>query len=323
MGDLYSSKKLSNRGKELLLKKINNVIADADWDGISAAAQFKFHYPKIKVTLSTSKCANSDNKTIVLDQWTKSNGFIIDHHTTSPYKDASSNVLLFSKSGEIPTSRLVYLFLGKRDVTGLFLSATAEITDCLHRIGMKNGSLRRLKSVAPYYFIKSNSTNQFLNMSEIYEIGDILAVISKERPNYALKLALRLYENIPRDSSELIAMLNKDAKKLVKNYKSFIRNLNPKVENVNIGGRKIKILDKNDLGRFYMPALEITRRKIIGNYILFKGDGISIRTKDLALVKLIIEKLSGISSGYGGRAGAYAIRFKGKISYGKFKKIIS
>lgn len=321
MYEFYRNKGLNEEKSTKILQSIKKVETDDDWDGLSAAIQFKHHHPKVKVNISEKKTVDSDKRTLVLDKWTEGNGWLVDHHVSSDYKNA--NVLMFSESGEVPTSRLVYLLLDRKNRVDLFLSATAEITDMLNRSGRKRGSLSELEKVAPGYFVKSKMTNQFLKEEEIFTIADILAIVTREDPKYAFTLGLRFYKRLPKNSLELVKMVDPKTKKLIAEYQDFIKDFDMGLfEEVKILKRKVRIIDRRGIGKFYIPVLEIARRKKVGNYILFRGKEISIRTNDKKLAKCIFDRLKGISYDQGGRAGAYGAKFKKSIDYNQFKKFL-
>lgn len=321
MESFYKSNGVTGKKTTQILRSIRRVEADNDWDGVSAAVQVKYHYPKVEVNLSSDKIVASDQHTLVLDKATQGNGWVVDHHTTNPYKD--ENVLLFSTSGEIPTSRLTYIALGRRDDTGLFVSATAEITDTLHRSGASIGSIKELSRIAPYYFVDSKVKNQFLKNEEIYSMADILSIITDKRPNYAFRLGLRFYRNLPRNLDQLMDMLDAPNRMLVNRYREFVNNFSAKnVDEVSISGKPVKVIDRRGIGEFYVPAFEMMRRMDHGNYVIFKGNAASIRTSDKELAGKIIKRFESVTYGYGGRAGSFGIRFNTVMRYDRFKSML-
>jgi hypothetical protein len=322
MKELYRSRGLSNQKVQKLLRRIEKVETDDDWDGVSSAVQIKFHFPGVKVNISAEKTVESSPGTLVLDKWTSGSGLIVDHHPTNHYEVA--NVLSFSKSGEIPTSRLVYMLLNKRLDADLFLSATAEVADGLYRTAMKNGSLSELHVRAPHYFLQSKIANQFLKEEEIYAMTDMMTIITKENPEYALRIGLNFYKSLPKTAEELRDSLDSEHKRLIDKYKKFVRDFDFKdFDRLEILGRKVRVIDRRGAGRFYVPLLEIARRKEYGNYILFKGKHISIRTNDSILLKAIFDRLDGVVIDRGGRAGAYGAKLRENMDYGHFRKLIT
>ena len=319
MEELYRSEGLD---VEKILTSIKLVESDDDWDGISSAAQVKFHFLTVKVTLSPNKIVESDSTTLVLDKRTNGKGWVIDHHTTSPHDKA--RLLCFSTSGEVPTSRLTYLTLNKRLDADLFLSATAEITDELYRKGLDSGSLGELRIRAPYYFQQSPVSNQYLKDGEIYSMADVLDIISAYNSAYAFELALSFYKSLPKSFEELIGMLDADKKEHIEAYRKFINEFDfSYFETIDFAGREILMMDSGKIGKFYVPILSIARRKKPGNYILFKGKKASLRTNDLQLVDLVLKKLESIIINSGGRAGSYGILLKDGITYEKFKELLT
>ncbi|MGD0729383.1 MAG: hypothetical protein ABR981_04880 [Candidatus Micrarchaeaceae archaeon] len=321
MQKFYRTQQFTNGDVLKILRSIKTVEADNDWDGISSAAQIKHYFPDVTVRISGDKIVPSDQSTLVLDKWTNGEGWIVDHHTTSPY--TTKNVLLFAESGEIPTSRLVYLLLEKSSNQDLFISSTAEITDDLYRTGLEEGSLSELKARMPNYFEKSKLANQFLKSEEIYTIADMLAIISQELPDYALRLGLSFYERIPNNSEELKEMLNPENRKFIDNYENFMANVDSiKFEELELMGKRVNVLDRREIGKFYLPVLEVVRRKRKGNYILFRGNAVSVRTRDKQLLEAVLDNLKSVSSGYGGRADAYGIKLKSPMNYEQFKHFL-
>jgi hypothetical protein len=319
MQDIYKGDGL-DIGK--ILKDIKTVETDNDWDGISSAAQVKFHFPKVKVNITVRKIVESDTNTLVLDKMTSGEGWTIDHHTTNAHEKA--RLLCFSKSGEIPTGRLTYLTLDKRLDADLFLSATTEITDELYRKGLDSGSLYELHKRFPYYFKHTTIPNQFLKDGEIYSMADILDIVASYDTDYAFKLALRFYKKLPKDSEELIGMLNLHNKKLIESYRKFIEEFDfGYFETIGVAGREILMLDSEKIGKFHIPILGIARRKKPGTYILFKGIRASLRTSDLELAEIVFKKLHSILVSKGGRAGSYGMLLKDGITYEQFKKLLT
>lgn len=321
MSELYRSKGLNDQRVQEILKTIRRVKTDDDWDGISAGAQVKFHFPKVEVTITGKKFVSSNPTTLVLDKGTNDDGWIIDHHTSNPY--TNRNVLGFSTSGEAPTSRVTYVVLDKRLDADLFLSATAEVTDDLYRTGMDKGSLNELATRMPHYFNKSKLKNQFLKEGIVYSMADILAIVSRDDPEHAFRLGLRFYERLPKDSDELTDMLDSHNRRLVERYKKFMREFKlSSFEEVEVHGRKVMMMDRRGIGEFYVPVLTIARRAKPGNYILFKGKEVSIRTNDSALLNFMTDRLKDVSYDHGGRAGSYGAKFKESMTYGQFKELI-
>lgn len=319
MEELYRSEGLD---AEKILTSIKLVESDDDWDGVSSAAQVKFHFPSVEVNISPEKLVKSDSTTLVLDKRTDGQGWIIDHHTTSPHD--KTRLLCFSTSGEIPTSRLTYLTLNKRLDADLFLSATAEVTDELYRKGLDSGSLAELRIRAPYYFQPSTITNQYLKDGEIYSIADMLDILSANDWKYAFQLALGFYQKLPKSSDELIGMLEPEKKEYIDGYRKFIDQFDfSYFETVDLSGKEILMMDSGKIGKFYVPILSIARRKKPGNYILFKGKKASLRTNDLELVEQVLKKLQSIIIDSGGRAGSYGMLLKDGITYEQFKNLLT
>ena len=322
MQELYRADGLDDKKVEEILQTITLVESDNDWDGISSAAQVKFHFPEVKVNLTGHKVVDSDSKTLVLDKKTTGSGWIIDHHTTSKHDKAK--LLCYSTSGELPTSRLTYLALNKKLDGDLFLSATAEVTDELYRKGLESGSLGELKVRAPYYFKQSAISNQYLKDGEIYSIADILDIVSSYGVEYAFELALSFYKKAPKSSAELIEMLDSRNKELIEGYRAFIRDFDfSYFETMEIAGKEVFIIESEKIGKFFVPLLGIARRKKFGNYILFKGLRASLRTSDSALADAVFKKLESVLKDHGGRAGSYGMLFKEEVSYEHFKKLLN
>jgi len=321
MSEFYRSFGMDEKKSNKILKSIKTVETDDDWDGISAAVQFKHYYPKANVIISGKKTIKSNNSTLVLDKGTKGKGWMVDHHVTNDYK--GKNVLLVSRTGEVPTSRLICLLINRKEKVDLFISATAEITDMLHRNATERGSINELAKIAPGYFIRSKLGNQFLKDEEIYTIADILAIVTKEDPEYVFKLGLKFYKKLPKNSTELVKMLDQKNRKVIASYQKFIKDFETgHFDEIKILKTKVRVVDRRGLGKFYRSVMEIARRKHIGNYILFGGKEISIRTKDKKLVKYIFGRMKSISYDQGGRAGAYGMKFKKNIDYNQFKKFL-
>lgn len=303
-----------------ILSTINTVEADLDWDGISSAIQIKKHYPKVRIRISDRKSVPSNEQTLVLDKGTYGNGWVIDHH---PINMKSKNLLNFCPSGDTPTGRLTYEALPNKNETDLFLSATAEISDGLYEYGMLHGSIKELLKKKPFYFKRSEKVNQFMVTKEIYLMSDIFCVVANDSPKSALDLGLKLYSEKPRNAKELIKLLNSKESKVVNEYLLFMENFPDDLfEHHKIRSHDVSVADARRIGKFSHIALQRTRTKYPGNYVLFRGDRISLRTNDTLLFDVLIEVLGKNVLSYGGRKDWHGIRLKKAMPYTKFLKII-
>ena len=166
--------------------------------------------------------------------------------------------------------------------------------------------------------------NRFFIDKEIFSMADILSIVSMKRPGYAFNLALSMYDRLPEDSNDLISMLDVQAEELVGRYLGFVNRFGIKsFEKLDFEGHEIMIADRRGFGEFYIPAFEMSRKINKGNYILFKGDTISIRINDRKLLTRLHGAIEDYCVSFGGRAGEYGAKLKGDISYQKFKSIVS
>jgi len=320
--EIYKGRGLSKRKVHEILGKIRRVETDNDWDGVSAAAQLKTHFPKMEVRISGEKSVPSDERTLVLDKATSGTGWLIDHHPDS-LEGTKAKVMYFSEDGEVPTSRLVYIAIGKGRLADMFLSATAEISDGLNWTGSKSGSLRLLQEKMPEYSKTSGSSNQFLTDQEIYTMTDALVLISKKNPKYALELGMGFYGALPRSMGELSNILDSSSTELIGRYREFISGFSfTDFDNATLFGSKVTLIDGMKIGEFQNSALAMTKRRRIGNYVMFRGSSVSIRTDDNELFESIAAKLSDVSKGHGGRAGWYGITLKHKMAFEQFRELI-
>jgi hypothetical protein len=320
--EIYKGRGLSKRKVHEILGKIRRVETDNDWDGVSAAAQLKTHFPKMEVRISGEKSVPSDERTLVLDKATSGTGWLIDHHPDS-LEGTKAKVMYFSEGGQVPTSRLVYIAIGKGRLADIFLSATAEISDGLNWTGSKSGSLRLLQEKMPEYSKTSGSSNQFLTDQEIYTMTDVLSLIAEKNPKYALELGMSFYGALPRNMDQLSNILDSSSTELVGRYREFINSFSfTDFDNTKLFGRKVTLIDGTKIGEFQNSALEMTKRRRIGNYVMFRGPSVSIRTGDHQLFKSITAKLDDVSKGHGGRAGWYGITLKHEMEFEQFRQLI-
>jgi hypothetical protein len=315
-----SSSNNTNLDVASILSSIRKVEADADWDGISAAVQIKMHYPKVDVRIGNSKEVTSDIHTLVLDQGTKGEGWVVDHH---PINAKCKNLLSFCESGEKPTSTLVYNLLPEKNDTDLMLSATAEITDGLYSYGLESGSLKLLSKKDSYYFRDSNRSTQYMVDKEIYAMADIFALISLHIPQAALRVGIEAYESRPKNVEELTALLNKNEAGLVEDYFAFMRNFSEDhFKYYKIDNYDVRIGEARNIGKFSYFALSRMLTKYPGNYILFRGKRVSMRTNDQKLFDTTVKVLDKNVVSYGGRKGWHGIILKEEMSYRKFLGIM-
>lgn len=314
--------RLSNASPDYIavLSKIKKVEADNDWDGISSAIQIKHHFPEIYVRISGEKSVPSDEETLVLDMGTNGMGWVIDHH---PINSKSKNLLNFCPSGDVSTGRLTYEVLPEKTAADLFISATSEISDGLYEYGLLHGSLKELSQKEPYYFKKSEKTDQFMIKKEIFVMSDIFSTLAMNMPDSVFKLGAKLYENTPKNTEELKALLSPKEAALVEEYLSF---MDAFPENLfkphKLKSYEISVADARDIGKFSNIALARTRMKYPGNYLLFRGNHISLRTPDLTLFETMISVLGDNVRMSGGRKEWHGITLKEEMSYSHFLAIL-
>ncbi|MGI0100882.1 MAG: hypothetical protein ACREBH_04170 [Candidatus Micrarchaeaceae archaeon] len=297
-----------------VLSSIKKVEADADWDGISAAVQVKRNFPEVDIKISDQKDVPSDISTLVLDKGTYGDGWVVDHHPSSVN---CRNIFRFCPNGEVPTSTLIYNTLQKRDEQGLMLSASAEISDGLYEYGSAHGSLKALYGAYPNYFKRSRSHSQCMVDKEIYVMADIFSVLSFNMPQSAFRIGLDVYDSKPKDSAGLVSLLQNDEKKLISEYFSFMDGNIDMFRQHRLLGREVLVGDGTKTSRFAYAALGKALVNRPGNYMLFMGDKMSVRTDDSGLFDLILERLNGKVSASGGRMGWYGLKFSERMSYGE------
>lgn len=300
----------------VILSQIKKVEADQDWDGISAAVQIKTHFPEVEIHISDNKLVDSDSETLVLDKGTFGEGWVIDHH---PVNMKSKNILHFCPSGDASTGRLTYEILPKKSDNDLFISATAEIADGLYEHGLLHGSLKALQEKEPNYFKKSKKINQFMVEKEIYLMADIFCILSTNMPESALRLGLDSYKSRPSNAEELVGLLTPKALKLVGEYMTFMENFPEDLfEHRKIKFYDVNVADARNIGKFSHVALARTRITYPGNYLLFRGDRISVRTNDSLLFDTLVKVMGSHVLSYGGRKEWHGIRLKNKMDYSYF-----
>jgi hypothetical protein len=303
-----------------ILSSIKTVVVDADWDGISSAIQIKMHYPHVEIKITNTKKVPSDINTLVIDQGTDGEGWLIDHH---PLNGNAKNLLNFCESGELPASTLTYNILPEKNNIDLLLSATAEITDGLYDYGFKHGSLKLLMENQPVYFKNSRLRSQFLMDKEIFIMADIFASLALHMPDSTLRIGLEAYQAQPQSSEELKALLNGNELKLVDDYFAFMENFPENLfQRYLVNGYSIQVANAESIGKFSLFAMERTRAKYPGNYLLLNGSRISMRTNDAMLFNTVRTMLDERVLSYGGRKEWHGIRLKEKLDYQEFVSII-
>ena len=302
-----------------VLSGIKHIEADDDWDGISSALQVKRHYPSVEINISGSKCPDSTADTLVLDKQTHGDGWVVDHH---PASTLPQNVLSFSMDGKICTSSQVYLLLPAKDDTDMFMAAIAEITEGLDSYGLRNGVLRDFLDKYPEYASKSKMGNQYLKPFEIYDMADIIALISNRDQAYALALGERLSPDKVKSADGLIAMLSPEFRNMVKRYFGFIAQPTDRFfKPFRIDDHEVMIADSNSM-EFPMQALSKALLEHPANYVLLKGDRVSIRTQNQKLVDDIVKKLGDHVESHGGRVGWYGMILTGNLDYREFLNLL-
>jgi hypothetical protein len=340
------------------MRQVNRGLADDDWDGASSSAQIVHNYRHIPFTfLSTARRIYADQNTIVLDKKINrlSTGVLIDHHFENTDDALETNPLLSYLSFALnnrPTSRLVFRELDERPVydrfVGLLLSSIAEITDGFYRLGEEDGSLSELKSGGKIgnlrYFMPARIISGGLlrdiptfSEKEIYSMADILNLVARRDPAYALRLGVGFYERLPIDAQDLLETINShDSTKTFNEANSFVKCMAEfrmkSFEHFGFGRARVRILDNETVGGFGRYVIEKVRRAVPGNYVLFRGTEVSIRTKysdvDSGMVIAIRNVLNEndlIQNERGrrqGASGAYRFTLNERITYERFKGLL-
>lgn len=326
--DVYINEGLTRKEMHAILRtKVKQANGDSDWDGVSSLVQIKKYFPNINVKISTDKQVHCDETTLVLDKAATGTGWLIDHHPGSRYVNgATENILYFSMFGEVPTSRLVFLMIDKHRNPDILISATAEITDDLYRMGLSRGSLYLLQKRKPGYFGPARFQNQYTKGEDIYTMADILATVAQKDPNHAFDVGLKFYGNLPKNSDELAAMLNSKNARLIDKYRNFLENLDignlvRGLDKIDLMGRDVMLMDGLSTGEFDMAALSIARNHRPGPYLMYRGAKVSLRADD-EFAESVMRMFQKISESAGGRAGSYGITLKEKLTYKELKKFI-
>ena len=308
------------------LAKITKIESDNDWDGVAAAiiAQSEIHERWgriVPVNLSGAKVVQSDSTTLILDKTTDGNGVVVDHHRSSV---VAKNYLSFNEDGTIPASSLMYRMLPKEDksLDRLLLAATGEIMDGFYDRGARDGAVREAIERMPWLAAPSLHPNQYLRPQEICSIADVLALLPTISLQKSFEVGSKLVAEKIRTSEDVISLCDEELRTSVKKYFEFMDNFPyDRFRRAKIGDFDVRVAREDEL-EFPMPALGRILVEKPGNYIVFKPDGLSIRTNKEELVDKIVKRLGDDVASYGGRAGAYGVQFKERITYEQFEKAV-